>query len=200
MSAGVLPVPAFADFAARRGLKYDADADERWIRAWEPYATLKVPVRYEHAMQATGEVGSVTIARMVTTVDAMYGGVQRTQDVSSWIVIAQDVRMTADAAATSDPKSPFAEPLDLVSTPRRATGDAAFDRVFASFAKTPEALAAAINPSVRKLTLGWRVPLHFEIRKGGFVLAPVALGADPMSLTWLVEAVHLFGAKAAKSA
>ena len=31
-------------FAAQRGLRYEADVDERWLRAWEPYTTLKVPV------------------------------------------------------------------------------------------------------------------------------------------------------------
>lgn len=198
MASAPVPIPAYAEFAARRGLRYEPDADERWIRAWEPYTTLKVPHRYEHAMQATGEVGSVTIARMVMSLENVHDGVSRSYDVSSWIVIAQDVRVVAGAAATSDPRSAFSEPLDLVTSPRRPTGDAAFDRVFASFSKTPEELAEAINPSLRKLTLGWRAPLHFELRKGGFVLAPVALGADPTALAWLVDAVHLFGSKASR--
>jgi hypothetical protein len=48
--------------------------------------------------------------------------------------------------------------------------------------------------------MGWRLPLHFELRSGGFVVAPVALAANPASLAWLVAAVELFGEKAAKSA
>ena len=44
--------------ARQRGLRYEPDADERWLRAWEPYTTLKVPFRYEHALSATGGSGS----------------------------------------------------------------------------------------------------------------------------------------------
>ena len=104
----------------------------------------------------------------------------------------------ARAAATSDFGSPFAEPLDLASMPRRPTGDAAFDHVFASFAATPEDLASAITSSVRKLLQTWRVPIHAETRAGGFILAPVSLSADDRGLAWMLDAVHLFGEKATK--
>ena len=83
---------------------------------------------------------------------------------------------------------------------RRPSGDAAFDHVFASFAESGEALAQALTPSIRKLLLGWRVPVHAEFRPGGFVLAPVSVTADEKGLTWMLNAVHLFGEKATKVA
>lgn len=180
------PVPWIEQYARAKGYKYAADADERWIRAWEPYATLKTPDRYEHVLEATGSIGSLTIARFLV---GPYG---------AWIGIAQDVRVTAKAAVTSDGLFVYGESPDLIPIPRRWSGDPAFDRVFSSYAASDAELAAAVTPSVRKLLLGWRTPVHAELRPGGFVLAPVSLGADPEALSWLVGAIHLFGEKAAK--
>ncbi|MBX3215690.1 MAG: hypothetical protein KF850_26870 [Labilithrix sp.] len=186
-------------FAQSRGLRYEPEADERWLRAWEPYTTLKVPFRYEHALHATGANGSISVARAVLEVPRPPSPTPvPTYEVGTWIAIVQDERITARAAATSDFGSPFAEPLDLASMPRRPTGDAAFDHVFASFAATPEDLASAITSSVRKLLQTWRVPIHAETRAGGFILAPVSLSADDRGLAWMLDAVHLFGEKATK--
>lgn len=187
-------VPWVAYVARRRGMRYEVEADERWLRAWEPFATLRSPLRYEHALLSTGAQGSLTVARFVVGV----GAGERAREASAWIVIAQDPRLEARAAATSDPESPFAESLELVAMPRRTTGDPGFDGAFASFAPSDEELRAALTPSLRKLVMGWRVPLHLEIRRGGFVLAPVVLPADPASLEWLVDSAKLFGDKAAK--
>jgi hypothetical protein len=180
------PVPWIEQYAAAKGYKYAADADERWIRAWEPYATLKTPDRYEHVLEATGSIGSLTVARFLV---GPYG---------AWIGIAQDVRVTAKAAVSSDGLFVYGESPELVVPRRRWTGDAAFDRVFASYADSDGELATAVTPSVRKLLLTWRTPIHAELRPGGFVLAPVSLGADAESLSWLIRAIHLFGEKAAK--
>jgi hypothetical protein len=173
-----------AEYAAREGLRYAPDADERWMRAWEPYVTLRTPIRYEHVLDATESARSLTVARFVTD-----------QEASAWIAIVQDERVRGRAAATSD-ASGFAETADLVSVPRRATGDEAFDRVFAVFSPTPDDLALAVTAGVRRLTLSWQIPVHFEIRPGGFIVAPVALPADPASLSWLLRAVRTFGEKA----
>jgi hypothetical protein len=175
-----------ATYATRMGLRYSPEGDERWIRAWEPYATLRTPVRYEHLLEATENARSVTVARLVTE-----------QGASAWIAIAQDDRTHARAAATSDPTDVFREPGELVSLPRRHTGDATFDQVFATFSPSDEELAAAITPGVRRLTLSWQTPVHFEVRPGGYVIAPVALGADEESLSWLLRAVRAFGDKTA---
>jgi hypothetical protein len=173
-----------AQYAARTGLRYSPEGDERWLRAWEPYTTLRTPVRYEHVLESTESSRSLTLARLVTEHGA-----------SAWIAIAQDERTRGRAAATSDASEAFREPAELVSLPRRATGDEGFDRVFASFAPSPEDLALAITPGVRRLTLSWQIPVHVEVRPGGFVVAPVALGADEASLTWLMRAVRAFGDK-----
>jgi hypothetical protein len=189
-------VPWIADYAARGGLRYEPDADERWLRVWEPYATLKTPVRYEHALYLSGVTGALTIARFVlpTEVVRMPGGPEP-KGPEAWIVVAQDERLTGGrVCAVSDSSGPFAEPLDLVPMPRRTTGDSVFDHVFASFSETPEDMKR-ITPS---LVVGWRVPLHFELRKGGFILAPVALRADAPSLAWLAQSAQLFADKAAK--
>ena len=63
---------------------------------------------------------------------------------------------------------------------------------------TAEDLATGITPSVRKLLLSWRVPVHAETRAGGFILAPVSLSPDDRGLAWMLDAVHLFGEKATK--
>lgn len=188
-----------AELGQARGLRYEAEVDERWMRVWEPYTTLKIPVRYEHALSTTGAIGSLTIARMVQLREEIRGAQPTIFELGAWIAIAQDERIRGKVAASNEAKSPFAESPELVETSRHRTGDAAFDAVFAAFGTSREAVAEAIGPSVRKLVLGWRVPLHFEIRHGGFVLAPVALGRDPRSLGWLVDAVHWFGDKAAKA-
>ena len=188
-----------AQYAAQRGLKYEPEADERWLRAWEPYTTLKMPVRYEHALYATGASGSLTLARFFvpTEVMAPSGGVAQVE-ASAWICIAQDLRIEGQAATMNDPGRIFAENPELVTMKRRATGDAYFDRSFVTFAPSEEELRQAITPSLRRLLLSWNVPVHAELRKGGFVVAPVSLGADPASLAWLAHAAHVFGDKAAK--
>ena len=104
----------------------------------------------------------------------------------------------AKAATTSDFAGVFGEPLDIVPMARRSTGDPQFDHVFASFAEDADQLGRAITPSVRRLLLSWRTPVHAEIRPGGFVLAPVTLEAQPRGLAWMLQAVHLFGEKATK--
>jgi hypothetical protein len=187
--------------AALRGLRYEADADQRWLRAWEPYTTLRVPIRYEHALHATGATGSVSIARAVVELPlrpAVTGGSGATSEVGTWIAIAQDVRMTARVATTSDFQGVFGEPLELVPMRRLPTSDASFDHVFASFAESDHPLRLGLTSSVRKLLLGWRTPIHAEIRPGGFVLAPVTVTPDERGLAWILNAVHLFGEKATK--
>jgi hypothetical protein len=175
-------VPWLVEYAGRKGFRYAPDADERWLRAWEPYATLRVPLRYEHVLESTGDVGSLTVARFVVESGA-----------SAWIAIAQDVRMKGRVALTSDGGSVFREPLDRVTLPRLGTGDAAFDAMFATFAPSPGELAESVTPRTRRLALSWQTPAHVEMRPGGFVFAPVALGADPASLSWLVRAVYAVG-------
>jgi hypothetical protein len=173
-----------AAYATRKGLRYSPEGDERWLRAWEPYTTLRTPVRYEHVLESTARERSLTLARLVTE-----------EGASAWIAIAQDEKTRGKAAATSDASTAFREPADLVSSPRRATGDDAFDRIFAAFSPSDEELGLAINPGIRRLTLSWQTPVHFEVRPGGFVVAPVALGADEASLSWLLRAVQAFGDK-----
>ncbi len=194
------PVPWLTHFAATHGLKYEPDVDERWIRVWEPYATLRVPIRYEHGLSATGGIGSITIARFVVTFEAPNpsapGMIER--EASSWIVIAQDTRLSGRVAVSSDRATLFAEPQDLVSVPRRISGDPAFDAIFSSFAPSGAEMNDALTPSLRKLLLGWRLPVHVEVRPGGFILAPVSINADAGGLTWLMNAIHIFGDKAAK--
>jgi hypothetical protein len=195
-------LPWLSAFAQQRGLRYEPDADERWLRAWEPYATVRVPLRYEHALHATGDGGSLSIARAVLEVEGALsprpGEAPFAIEVGTWLAIVQDERITKRAATTCDFGSAFAEPLDLVSLQRRKTGDRAFDHVFASFAESDVVLAEAITPSVRRLLLSWRIPVHAETRPGGFILFPVALGADDRGLAWLLDALPLFGRKATK--
>ena len=188
-------------FATQRGLRYEAEADERWLRAWEPYTTLKVPVRYEHALHATGGTGSLSIARAVVEHPGSANAVlPQPTEVGTWIAIVQDVRLKGKAATTSDFGGIFGEPLELATMMRQSSGDPAYDHVFASFAESAEALNAAVTPSIRKLLSGWRVPVHAELRPGGFVLAPVSVTADEKGLAWMLNAVHLFGEKATKVA
>lgn len=195
------PVSWMQTFAAQQGLRYEPQADERWLRAWEPYATLKVATRYEHALHATGAGGSLSVARAVVTVPrpSAHGEAHDT-DVGAWVAIVQDPRLTGHVATTSDLGGVFGDPLDLVTLPRQRTGEPAFDHVFATFGKSAADVAHGLTPSVRKLLLGWRIPVHAELRPGGFVLAPVALPPDPGSLAWLLSAIHAFGEKANKRA
>lgn len=181
-------VPWLAEYALRAGLTYEPEPDERWLRVWEPYVTLRNPIRYEHALGVTGTTSALTVARFILTPRAGFA-----VGDEGWIAIAQDERVRGKAAATSDVNPIFRD--DATSFPRRSTGDAAFDAAFATFAESDEA-ALAITSSLRKLTLGWSVALHFEIRTGGFVLAPTALRPDAQSLAWLLDAARVFANKA----
>ena len=181
-----------ADFAVRSGMRYEPDVDERWIRVWEPFVTLKTPIRYEHALHATGTSAALTLARFVLAPRPGWA-----VGDEAWIALVQDEDIRGPrAAASSDAGGIFSDTVTSLS--RQLTGDPAFDAVFSSFAESSAALAEAVTPSVRKLTLGWRTPVHFEIKPGGFVLAPVALRPEPQSLAWIVEATRLFAEKAKK--
>lgn len=186
-----LSVPWMVDFAVRAGLRYEPDVDERWIRVWEPYATLKTPIRYEHALHYTGTSSAITIARMILSPRPGFA-----VGDEAWIAIGQDERLLGKAAASSDAGPLFRDVA--VPLPRQRTGDAAYDAVFSCYGETEEGVREAISSSLRKLTLGWRAPVHFELRPGGFILVPVALKPDPPSLSWLVEASRVFAEKAAK--
>jgi hypothetical protein len=160
----------------------------------EPFATLKTPLRYEHALSATGASTALTIARM--TLPPREGWAVGD---ACWIAIVQDERFAGPrAAAMSDTSGLFADAA--VAMPRQRVGDPAFESAFAVFAATSDDAARALSPSARKLVLGWRIPLHFEVRAGGYVLAPVALPADPASLGWLIDACGAFAEKARKTA
>ena len=185
-----LSVPWMVDFAVRAGLRYEPETDERWIRVWEPYVTLKTPIRYEHALHGTWTSSAITLARLILTPRPGFA-----VGDEAWIAIAQDERITGKVAASSDAGPLFRDAA--VALPRQRTGDAAFDAVFATYAESAEA-TAAITPSLRKLVLVWRAPIHFEIRPGGFILVPVALKPDAASLAWLVDAARVFAEKAAK--
>jgi hypothetical protein len=185
------PVPWLADYAMRAGLSYEADPDERWIRVWEPYVTLRNPIRYEHALSSTGETTALTIARFVLAPREGYA-----IGDEGWIAIGQNERMKgARIAATNDLDPVYRDPD--VTLPRRMVGDPAWDTAFATHAAT-DAELAVLDSSLRKLVLGWRAPVHFEIRQGGYILAPTALRPDAASLAWLVDAARLFGSKAAR--
>lgn len=201
-------VPWLQDFAARAGLRYEPDADERWFRAWEPFATLRVPIHYTHALHATSQDGfaSISMARMAVPVRAMQptGNVAETE-FRSWVAIVQDARMEAliapdsAVALTSDRGSPVAEPWDTIALPRRTVGDPAFDQVFASFSKVAlDQRPKPVSRSLRKLLLSWGVPVHVELRAGGFILCPPLLPADPATISWLLTACGILGTKASK--
>jgi hypothetical protein len=183
-------VPWLVDYALRAGLKYEPEPDERWLRVWEPYVTLKNPIRYEHALSTTGTTSALTVARFVLAPREGFA-----VGDEGWIAVGQDERLAGTVAATSDVSSVF---RDEVSLPRQSTGDPAFDAVFATFAPSADAITAILNPNVRRLALGWQTPIHFEIRPGGYVLAPVALRPDPPSVAWLVDAARVFANKVAK--
>jgi len=196
-----MPAPLYwiEAVARQRGLRYEPEADERWLRAWEPYTTLKVPLRYEHALHSTGASGSISIARAVLEMPRPRSATPGTLwEVGTWIAIVQDDRIGSKAAVTSDFGSAFAELLELVALPRHASGDPAFDHAFASFADDADTLASVISPSARRLLLSWRVPVHAETRPGGFILAPVSLSADDRGLAWIIDAAYRFGDKATK--
>lgn len=204
-------VPWLQDFASRAGVRYEPDADERWFRAWEPFATLRVPLHYTHALHATSPDGyaSISIARMAVPVRAMQptGNIADTE-FRAWVAIVQDTRMDAllpqgpDAGAialTCDRGSPVAEPWETIALPRQRTADPTFDNVFASFSKGAlDVRPKPVSRSLRKLLLSWGMPLHAELRAGGFVLCPPLLPADPASVSWLLTACGIFGSKACK--
>lgn len=168
-------VPWLEQFARQRGARYEPEADDRWFTSWEPFVTLRVGEGYEHSISHTDAVCSRSVARAILPVP---GGEART-----WLMIAQDERFRGHAAATSDTRSPFVDPL--VAMRRQYTGNAAFDAVFVTHAASPEQALEALGPSVQKLLLSWQLPVHVELRPGGLVIAPVTLAADPTRLEWL---------------
>jgi hypothetical protein len=186
----IRPVHWIESAAMARGLRYEPEADERWLRAWEPYATIRVAHSYTHALHATGDEGSLSLSRM--SVHTAMG------EAACWCAIVQDARMLGSVAITSDRHSPFGESADLMALPVRLTGDTLFDARFSVFAKDAAEVPHAITPSLRKLLMHWNTPLHLELRPGGCVLVPVAVRADAAGLNWILDAVKVLGDKAAK--
>ena len=190
------PIPWIAHFAATNGFKYEPSPDERWLRVWEPFATLRVPLRYEHALSATGDIGSITIALMIHEVPApaLPSGVR---PVAAWVAIAQDVRIKAKFAIVSDRQLVFGEPLDLVSMPRQSGGDAWFDGVFATFGESREAVAE-FPAEQGGLTLQVLDAVHIVLRGALRAARDVrAIALIGISIVWVCMpgAAWLFGAK-----
>ncbi len=183
------PLPWLEDFAARHAARYEPEADDRWLNSWEPFVTLRVSERYDHSLSKTTATGSRTLAWCI--LQAPGGG-----HVATWLMIAQDDRLQGHAAATSDLRSPFFEPV--IAMPRIRSGNPAFDHAFAAHAESLEELQQAFGPSVQKLLLSWQLPVHVEVRPGGLILAPVTLAFDLPRLEWLWQQPSLFAEKAAK--
>jgi hypothetical protein len=191
-------LPWLPAFAAQRGLRYEADADDRWIRAWEPYTTLRVAIGYAHALSSTGRGGSMTLARMeVPTPYPLPPPQTGTASAFAWVAIVQDERIDRRLAVSND-TGVLAESRDVIAMPLQTTGDPAFDRTFATFASSKGDVSHALTPSLRRLLASWNVPLHVELRPGGFVVSPVALKADAASLSWFLDVLPIFGEKASK--
>ena len=85
-----------------------------------------------------------------------------------------------------------------MSLPIARTGDPSFDAIFSVFAAAGEDVSRSISPSLRRLLLSFQTPLHADIRAGGYIFAPVALGFDPASLAWLDQAMFSFADKGTK--
>jgi hypothetical protein len=185
-------IPWIEAAALARGLHYEPEADERWLRAWEPYTTIRIAQNYSHALLATGDQGSVTLSRM--TVITPRG------EFACWCAVVQDARIQSSVALTNDRMSPFAEASNMITVPRGATGDPQFDAEFAAYSRAAVDGRLAVSPSLRKLLLRWNTPVHLELRAGGFVLLPTTVRADAAGLHWMLDAVKVVGDKAVKGA
>jgi hypothetical protein len=183
-------IPWIEAAALARGLHYEPEADERWLRAWEPYTTIRIAQNYSHALLATGNVGSLTLSRM--TVLSPRG------EFACWCAIVQDARVSGSFALTNDRLSPFAEASNLITVPRFATGHQEFDAQFTAYSRTAIDGRISVSPSLRKLLLRWNTPVHLELRAGGFILLPTAVRADAEGLHWMLDAVKVVGDKAVK--
>jgi len=88
-------VPWLTELALRAGLRYEPEPDERWLRVWEPYVTLRNPIRYEHALSTTGTTSALTIARFVLAPREGFA-----VGDEGWIAVGQDERLKGTVAAT----------------------------------------------------------------------------------------------------
>jgi hypothetical protein len=187
------PLPWLAQYAESTKLRYEPEADERWIRVWEPLLTVAPAYGFSNALSMTSDERSVTMARMMTE------GFGRR--LYAWAAFVQDTRVLSrlgtPVATTSDANSPFCASQVAGST-RRMTGDQAFDQVFRSYAAEEAMLGARLGTGVRSLLLGWRVSLHLEVRNEGFALVFPQLPADPPSIAWMFDAIVLLGRKIAE--
>lgn len=184
------PIAWLAQVASRRGLRYQPAPDERWIRVWEPYVTLRVAESYEHALESTGVHGSITVSMF---------SVRSPYLSRSLLALVQDPRIVRAVAVTNEVGTTFREDPELLSSRRTPTGDAVFDSRYATFRVGADDPSEALSPSLRKLLLGWNVALHLELRPGAFVFAPVGLPLDARSVDWVVEVLPLIAQKAQKS-
>jgi hypothetical protein len=192
-------LPWLSSFADQAQLRYEPDADERWLRVWEPFLTFEPPFEFSHSLSSVGSIGSVNLARgVIAALPGEAPAMQATQPPCfAWIAFVQDTRAISrlgpPIAVSSDRRSPFAKVLP--ASRAIATGDRGFDQAFQTIANEESLVAARLTSPVRQLLLGWNAPMHLEIRSEGYALCFPWLPADPTRLRWLLEAIALLGRK-----
>ena len=164
------------------------------------WQALRTPIRYAHALHATSERGSVSIARLVVERDP---APPAAGESSAWIVFAQDDRLPG-AFAPPPTRAPLARSRALPSWSRWPSGAPATPRSIARSRRTPltdRDLSQAMTPSLCKLALSCGPPRILESSPGRLHPGAGGSACDPPSLAWPSGpwCRQFFGEKAAPS-
>lgn len=173
-------------------MRYDADPDERPLRVFEPFVTLRRPRRYEHMLHVVRDAGSLWLGRVKVEIEGQRSCAE------SWIALGQGRHFGSAAAASRHDPTPFNQDAHDADLAPQTMPYPDFAAAFHVFAESRADARDAIPRGLQELMLGWGLPLHCELRPDIFVLAPVTLPFDEPSLTWLLAAAKLFGTTAAQ--
>ena len=166
-----LPLPhgssLIAQWAARNGLRYEAQPAEDWFCRWEPHDTIAPPSGFLNACtwMATPHPGHVVLVEPWYALDNI-APLDRT-------VIAFASHPSLGPRASVRGGEHFLTRVAFIESlppPQVTIGDPVWDEHLTTFAASPEIAAKAFHPRLRKLLLGWQFQGHLELRPGGLVL------------------------------
>jgi hypothetical protein len=163
-----------AAWAASRGLVYQANPDEGWFRAWEPFDTMAPPTLYLNACVWGQPYGQATV------VEPWYADEDGTPLDRTVLAFAAHPGLRYKASARMGEhfltRVAF---LESRPPPEVKIGDELWDKHATTLGWSAEEAGLGFHRRLRRLLAGWGFQGHLELRRGGLVCHFAGLGPVP---------------------